>query len=506
VSETLSGVATRVGTGVGGLDQIMLGGLPEARATLVTGAAGTGKTTMAGQFLTAACRDDEGAVFVTFEEAAVDLRRNFAKLGLDVARWEERELWRFVDASPVGDVAAVDEREELNFDTLLAQIGQAVDATAATRVVLDSLNVALEAASDARRCRQQLRRLAGDLRRLGLTVLMTLEVPGDNSESTPRGFEQFVVDNVIILRNNLEEEKRRRTIEVLKMRGAMHRKGEFPFTVLPNQGIVVVPLSVLELTQSATDTRISSGNAELDAICRGGFFRDSVVLASGATGTGKTLLITEFVAGGCNAGERCLLFAFEESRDQIFRNARGWGHDFEDFEKRGLLRVAATYPETASLEDHLVEMTRQLDEFRPERVAIDSLSALERSGGVRGFREFIIVLTSYVKAQQIAGLFTSSAPSLLGGAAAADGHISTLTDSIILLRYVEIDSEVLRGITVLKMRGSGHDHRIRQFTIDDRGMHIGDPFTGMAGILSGQVVFLPGGDARGSGAGSATLD
>jgi circadian clock protein KaiC len=485
------GSTRRVRTGVSGLDQIMLGGLAEGRSTLVTGAAGTGKTTLAGQFLSAACSEGQGAVFVTFEETAADLRRNFANLGIGVGDWEAQELWRFVDASPVGETATVDQGDEINFDTLMAQIGHAVDATAATRLVLDSLNVALQSARDARRARQQLRRLANDLQRLGLTVLLTLEVAGESDGATLLGFEQFVVDNVVILRNSLEEEKRRRTIEVLKMRGAMHRKGEFPFTVLPSQGIVVIPLSVLELTQSSTNTRISSGNAELDAICEGGFFRDSVVLVSGATGTGKTLLVSEFLAGGAKAGERCLLFAFEESRDQIFRNAKGWGYDFEEFERQGLLRVEATYPETASLEDHLLEMTHQLDSFRPARVAIDSLSALERSGGLRGFREFIIVLTSYVKGQQIAGLFTSSAPSLLGGSSATDGHISTLTDSIILLRYVELGSEIKRGITVLKMRGSGHDRRIREFTIDGHGMHIGEPFVGVSGILSGQVVAPP---------------
>lgn len=485
-------VVTKVPTGIGGLDQIMMGGLPAGRSTLVTGAAGTGKTILAGQFLAEAAGRGEGVVFVTFEEAAADLRGNLGSLGWDIPAWEADDVWRFVDASPVGDVRAVDEGDEINIDTLLAQIGHAVDVTAAERIVLDSLNVILDGVGSRRRVRQALRRLAGDLRRLGLTVVMTIEAQAELGPlSASYGFEQFVVDNVVLLRNSLEEEKRRRTIEVLKMRGTMHRKGEFPFTVLPERGIVVIPLSVIDLTQSSTDTRITSGNATLDDICHGGFFRDSVVLASGATGTGKSLMVTEFLAGGAESGEKCLLFAFEESRDQIFRNAKGWGKDFEDYEDRGLLRVVATYPETASLEDHLVEMTRQLELFKPARVAIDSLSALERSGGSKGFREFIIVLTSYVKGQQIAGFFTSSAPTLLGGSSATDGHISTLTDSIVLLRYVEVDSEVKRAITVLKMRGSGHDRRIREFVIGDDGMHIGDPFAGVSGILAGQSVSVP---------------
>jgi circadian clock protein KaiC len=481
-------------SGVPGLDQITLGGLPAERTTLVLGTAGTGKTMLAAQFLTRGAAHGQGGVFVSFEEPVGDLRRNLATIGWDIPTWEEADRWAFVDGSPSGDLLAGDNHGggspgEYPFGTLVAQIGQAVDRTGATRVVLDSVNIALS--DDLRHGRQQLRQLVGHLRRIGLTVMVTVEDDPDRSPTPSAGFEQFVADCVLLLRNTLAQEKRRRTVEVLKMRGAMHLKGEYPFTVFPGQGMVVIPLSVIELTQGSTDIRISSGNPVLDEICGGGFFRDSVVLVSGATGTGKTLTATEFLAGGVAAGERALLFAFEESRDQIFRNAAAWGHDFAAMEAEGLLRVIATYPETASLEDHLVSAVQEITEFRPARVAIDSLSALERSGTARGFQEFIIVLTSYVKGEQIAGLFTSSAPNLLGGTSATDGHISTLTDSIILLRYVEVDSTVRRALTVLKMRGSSHDQRIRSFNIDGSGMHIGEPFSNVAGILAGTPTTHP---------------
>src|SRR5690606_9189592 len=133
-------------------------------------------------------------------------------------------------------------------------------------------------------------------------------------------------------------------IELLKFRGTDHQKGEFPCTIVANEGIVVIPLSAIELRQRSSDVRITSGNADLDAMCGGGFFRDSVILVSGATGTGKTLTVTQFLAGGVAAGERCLLLAFEESRDQLFRNAAGWGIDFAGMERDGLLRVVCDYP------------------------------------------------------------------------------------------------------------------------------------------------------------------
>src|SRR5206468_1991978 len=143
-------------------------------------------------------------------------------------------------------------------------------------------------------------------------VVITAESAAPSSGALSRhGIEEFVADNVVILRNELEDEKRRRTVEVLKLRGAMHRKGEYPFTVLPGQGVVVIPLSGMALDQGSSDTRISTGNDVLDEMTSGGFFRDSIVLASGATGTGKTLMVTEFLSAGCEAGERCLFFAYE---------------------------------------------------------------------------------------------------------------------------------------------------------------------------------------------------
>src|SRR6185503_5166246 len=133
--------------------------------------------------------------------------------------------------------------------------------------------------------------------------------------------------------------------------------------------------------------RTTSGNGELDTMCGGGFFRDSVILVSGATGTGKTLTVTQFLNGGAANGERCLLLAFEESREQLFRNASGWGVDFDRLEHEGMLKVVCDYPDIAGLEDWLVSIQATINEFKPQRVALDSLSALERIGTERAFRE-----------------------------------------------------------------------------------------------------------------------
>ena len=142
-----------------------------------------------------------------------------------------------------------------------------------------------------------------------------------------------------------------------------------------------------------------------------------------------------------------------------------------------------------AMEDHLVEMQQLITDFKPNRVAVDSLSALERVSSLRSFREFVISLTSFLKLKETTGLFTSTTPSLLGGGSVTEKHISTLTDSIILLRYVESSGEMLRSIVLLKMRGSQHDCTLRQYTIDGEGMHVGEPFRDVEGILSGQPTF-----------------
>ena len=475
----------KLATGIPGFDHMASGGLPLGRTTLVSGTAGSAKTVLAAQFLAEGLtKANESGVFVTFEESATDLRRNMINFGWDIAQWEKEGRWAFVDASPEPGQDVIFSGS-YDLGALLARIENAVKQTGAKRLSMDSLGAVFTQFIDSATVRRELFRISTALKKLGVTSLLTAERTEEYGDIARYGVEEFVADNVIIVRNVLEEEKRRRTIEILKFRGTTHHKGEYPFTIIPGEGIIVIPLSAIELKQKSSNARITSGSAELDKMCGGGFFRDSIVLISGATGTGKTLMSTEFIAGGVNKGERCLLFAFEESSEQLYRNANGWGFSFEEMEKEGKLMVVCEYPETAGLEDHLISIRKAIERFKPNRVAIDSLSALERVSTSKGFREFVIGLTSFIKHQEIAGLFTATTPNLLGGSSVTEAHISTITDSIILLRYVEMYGEMRRGITVLKMRGSMHDKDIREFLIDAEGMKIGKSFRNVSGILSG---------------------
>ena len=479
----------KIATGISSFDIIAKGGLPKNRTTLISGTAGSGKTIFAVQFLAAGIEAGFPGVFVTFEEAATDIRKNMLSFGWDLGKWEAEGKLAFVDASPDPHVDTI-ESGSFDLGALLARVQHAVKKVKAERVAVDSLGAVFSQFSDQSTVRNELFRIASALKSMGVTAVLTAERTDDYGPIARFGVEEFIADNVMILRNVLEDESRRRTIEILKFRGCDHQKGEFPFTIVPNGGVIVIPLSAMHLSMKSSNIRISSGNRQLDEMCGGGLFRDSVTLVSGATGTGKTLTVTQFLQGGASNGEKCLLLAFEESRDQLVRNATGWGFDFDQMERDGQLRIICDYPDISGLEDWLVTIQAAILDFKPHRVALDSLSALEHVGSPKAFREFVIGLTSFVKHQEITALFTSTTESLMGGDSITETHISTLTDSIILLRYVEMFGEMKRGLTVLKMRGSAHDKAIREFSIDKGGMRMGRPFRNVTGILAGAPVHL----------------
>jgi circadian clock protein KaiC len=220
-------------------------------------------------------------------------------------------------------------------------------------------------------------------------------------------------------------------------------------------------------------------------MCGGGFFKDSIILATGATGTGKTLLVSKFIEDACLRGDRAILFAYEESRAQLSRNASSWGIDFEEMEQKGLLKILCSYPESAGLEDHLQIIKSEIAEFKPTRIAIDSLSALARGVSNNAFRQFVIGVTGYAKQEEITGFFTNTTDQFMGSNSITDSHISTITDTILMLQYVEIRGEMSRAINVFKMRGSWHDTAIREYTISEHGPEIKDSFRNYERIISG---------------------
>ncbi|MBD2041155.1 circadian clock protein KaiC [Microcoleus sp. FACHB-672] len=473
----------KIRTMIEGFDDISHGGLPVGRTTLVSGTSGTGKTMLAVQFLyNGITIFEEAGVFVTFEESPADIIKNASSFGWDLQGLIDEGKLFILDASP--DPEGQDVVGSFDLSALIERIQYAIRKYKAKRVSIDSVTAVFQQYDAAAVVRREIFRLVARLKQVGVTTIMTTERVEEYGQVARFGVEEFVSDNVVIVRNVLEGERRRRTMEILKLRGTTHMKGEYPFT-MTDEGINIFPLGAMRLTQRSSNVRVSSGVKTLDEMCGGGFFKDSIILATGATGTGKTLLVSKFVENACKNGERALLFAYEESRAQLLRNAYSWGIDFEEWEQKGLLKIRCAYPESAGLEDHLQIIKSELTDFKPARLAIDSLSALERGISNNAFRQFVIGVTGYAKQEEITGFFTNTTDQFMGSHSITDSHISTITDTILMLQYVEIRGDMARAINVFKMRGSWHDKGIREYTISQNGPEIKDSFRNYERIISG---------------------
>lgn len=479
---TIVGVE-KIRTMIEGFDDISYGGLPVGRTTLFSGTSGTGKTLFSLQFLyNGITYFDDPGVFVTFEESPSDIIKNAWSFNWDLQRLVDEGKLFILDASP--DPEGQDVVGNFDLSALIERLQYAIRKYKAKRVSIDSVTAIFQQYEAVGVVRREIFRLLARLKQLNVTTIITTERGEEYGPVASFGVEEFVSDNVVIVRNVLEGERRRRTIEILKLRGTTHMKGEYPFTIT-NDGINIFPLGAMRLTQRSSNVRVSSGVKTLDEMCGGGFFRDSIILATGATGTGKTLLVSKFLENGCQNGEKAILFAYEESRAQLSRNASSWGIDFEDLEHQGLLKIICTYPESTGLEDHLQIIKSQIAEFKPARIAIDSLSALARGVSNNAFRQFVIGVTGYAKQEEITGFFTNTTDQFMGSHSITDSHISTITDTILMLQYVEIRGDMARAINVFKMRGSWHDKGIREYNITADGPDIRDSFSNYERIISG---------------------
>lgn len=471
----------KIPTGIRGFEHISQGGIPHNRITLISGSSGAGKTFFSVEFLMRSIEQfDRRCVYVATEEPIADIASNALSLGWNLGPYQDANKLAFLDA--VLSMSSVEKDSDLQ--EIIAEITAMVEAIDASVLIIDSLGGLFRQVQNASALRRGILHLANTFKQKGLTIIITAERVAEYGAISRYNVEEFAVDNVIILRNILEEEKVRRTIQILKMRGATHAKGEFPI-VFTAEGINILALSEIELKQSSSGSRCSFGNNTLDKMTGGGIFRDSVLLVSGPTGSGKTLICATFVEEACKNREKIIIFAYEESCQQLMRNASSWGIDFKKWEAQGLLRIICLYPETQGLEEHLFTIRSEVNKFKPTRLIMDSVSALERVSSVHNFREFILGLTSFIKQQEVCGLFTSTTPYLSGGDGTTEAHILTITDIIILLRYVEVTGSMQRGITVIKMRGSQHQKEIRRFEINGSGLHIGEAFKNVENSILG---------------------
>ncbi|WP_129676488.1 circadian clock protein KaiC [Candidatus Chloroploca sp. Khr17] len=455
-------------TGIYGIDEITAGGLPQGRPTLVAGSAGCGKTLLAMEFLVrGATLYNEPGVFVTFEESPDELMDNVASLGFDLDDLRERGLlWIehiYLERSEIEEVGAY------TLDGLFIRLAHAFERIGAKRVALDTLEVLFSGLRDEALIRAELRRLFRWLKERGVTAVVTAE-RGDGT-ITRHGLEEYVADCVIVLDHRVTSQLSTRRIRIVKYRGTMHGTNEYPF-LIDQHGFTVFPITALGLDYDVGTERISTGVAGLDEMLGGsGYYKGSTVLISGTAGTGKTSLSSAFAAAACARGEHALFVAFEESPAQIMRNVRSIGIDLRPAFTEQYLHFHAVRPTLAGLELHLATITDQIARIKPSVVIIDPITSLISQGFNSEVRALFTRLIDFCKQHGITLLLTSL--SEMGqDPEGTDIGVSSLVDSWLLVRNLEMHGKRNRGLYILKSRGMAHSNQIRKLVLSSEGISL----------------------------------
>jgi circadian clock protein KaiC len=469
-------------SGIAGFDQITGGGLPRGRTSLVCGGAGCGKTLFAMEFLVnGAVHHGEPGVFLAFEESEAELTANVASLGFDVAGLiAKRQL--AIDVVKV-DRSEIQEAGDYDLEGLFVRLGHAIDSIRATRVAIDTLEALFSGFDNEALLRAELRRLFRWLKDRRVTAVITGEQGA--GALTRYGLEEYVSDCVISLDNRVVDQVSTRRLRIVKYRGSAHGSNEYPF-LIDERGFSVLPVTGLGLDYPVSSERVSTGLPALDAMFDGGgYYRGSSVLVSGSAGTGKSSLAALFANATCRRRERTLYFALEESTAQVVRNMRSIGIDLELWQRKQLLAIHAARPTVFGLEMHLVTMHKAVEQFQPRAVIVDPISSLITSGNPHDVKSMLVRLFDYLKTKQITCLVTSLTAS--GGFEETEVGISSLIDTWVQVRDIEIAAERTRGMYLVKSRGMGHSNQVREFIITSSGIELLDVAVGATGVLTGSA-------------------
>jgi circadian clock protein KaiC len=474
---------SKTSTGTSGLDEVLGGGFPTGRPTLVCGAAGCGKTLLGMQFLVrGALVYNEPGVFIAFEERVADLHANVASLGFDLADLEARNLLS-IDHIAV-DPSTIIESGEYDLGGLFLRLDLAIQSVGAKRVVIDTLETLFGGLSNYAIVRAELKRLFEWLKDRGVTAIITAE-RGD-SALTRHGLEEYVSDCVILLDHRVVDQVSTRRVRVVKYRGSAHHTNEFPF-LIDETGVSVLPITSAGLKHVVSNDRVPTGIARLDAMMGGqGYFKGSTILVSGTAGAGKSSIAAHLADATCSRGGRFLYFSFEESEAQVIRNMASIGLNLRRWVDAGLLKFVSSRPTAFGLETHLAVIHKHIKLFAPEAVAIDPASNFVGVGSTTAAHGLLIRLIDFLKEHQITALLTS----LTGGGDALEAtsmEVSSIVDTWLLLKSIESAGERNRGLYVIKSRGMAHSNQVREFVITSKGVSLLDVYVGSGGVLTGSA-------------------
>ncbi len=454
-------------TGVRGLDDILYGGLPIGRTTIFNGMAGTGKTVLALEFLYRGALAGEPGIFVSFEEHDEDIRLNSSEMGMDLAALEAAGKLKILHAELPQDAFRAG---DFDCKGLLAQIEGHARLLGAKRVVLDAIDVFMWLFADPVREREEIYRIHGRLRELGMTTILTSKV--GTHGNTDYSFLDFMADCVLLLDQRMVGQVRTRRLSVLKYRGSNFMNNEHPF-LFSSRGVVLMPVSSSELAQPGFGERVSSGHDQLDVLLGGGYMRGSCILLSGPSGSGKTSVACTFAHSVCNQGEKALYIDFEVPQETLVKGMQSIGLDLkQNMEGAARLRIMTVMPESDGIEGHLLRIINAIHDFQPQHLVFDAISACRRMGSERAAFDFLVRLMTECKNNGISCFYVNQTTGAEHFAETSGIGISSLVDTILLLDYIFIDERLHRRLVVLKSRGTAHSHEYCQMLITNDGIMI----------------------------------
>jgi circadian clock protein KaiC len=456
-------------TKVPGLDTITLGGIPEGRSTLIVGRSGTGKTILGIQIATMLAAAGHPAVVLGVEESIGDLVETARALGFGADALIADDKLAFADVMRPMDGATLVSGDYDLFG-LVHRIESHVRQIGAKVIVLDSITALFSPRPPDHLLRAHFMHLVHTFRRLGLTAVILAEGATKPGELTTLNVEDYLCDLVVVLRNIIDGERRRRSIEVHKYRRSAHYKGEYPCTIT-TRGLSIFPLDARERPPVESMERYSSGLPGLDAMTNGGWLRNAIMLVRGPTGSGKTMLAGLYARAGAQRGERVVYYGFEEPRPTLLRNWQQIGLGVAELIENQTLRVQCRYPEATSVEDLLIDLRVGLEEFKPELVVLDSISSIEHATSEKGFRQFMIGLASLLREHGRSALLTQTVAAGQSSEQSAP-YLSTVADAILAMDYSPQGVELDRTMRVLKMRGSAHDTHPYRLYIEAGGLRV----------------------------------
>ncbi len=484
-----------VKTGLKGLDEILFGGIPRGNIVLVTGTAGTGKTTLGVEFVYRGARQfDEPGVIVLFEVASDKLIRDVALFG-----WDLGELERDGRLKLIFTTRQLFQQELQQADSrLLAEAAE----IGARRIFVDGLVRLPEPTGGDSRDAFHL--LAEGLHRENLTAMLALESTFTDPAAA-RAPEEFVADTIVRLSVEPVQRAVLRSLEVVKSRGHDFALGRHSFRIVNGQGLEVyrrvqAPRSLQRERGAAFDptSRVATGIPGLDGLVNGGYFVASTTLVVGISGAGKSVMALQFIAEGARRGEKSLMVTLDEPPAQVLRNAHSIGIDLQSAIDRGLVHLWYEPPQEFEIDRHFAQIEAIVEDFKPRRAVIDSLSTYGSSLGAaeRSFRDFFHAIVALMKEHQVTAVYNHENPEMLGmSSMMGEFKVSSLVDNIILMNWVELGDTFRHALTVAKMRAMPTSRTTHECEITNgQGMKVLPrpiraalpvvPFAGYFGLIS----------------------